>query len=53
MIERAFPVFDGIRGTTASAYALAIVAAMDLAFAGAGLTQPFVPEVEPRLVPLP
>jgi hypothetical protein len=50
LIERAFPVFEEIRGSTQSPYARVIVGAMDLAFADAGLLPPFVPELEPRLV---
>ena len=49
LIERAFPVFDGIRGSSQSPYARVIVAAMELAFAEAGLRPAFVPELEPRL----
>jgi class 3 adenylate cyclase/tetratricopeptide (TPR) repeat protein len=49
LIERAFPVFEGIRGSSDSPYARVIVAAMDLAFVEAGLLPPFVPELEPRL----
>ncbi|MGZ4332933.1 MAG: adenylate/guanylate cyclase domain-containing protein [Gaiellaceae bacterium] len=49
LIERAFPVFEGTRGVSDSSYARVIVAAMDLAFAEAGLLPPFVPELEPRL----
>jgi tetratricopeptide (TPR) repeat protein len=50
LIERAFPVFERLRGSTDSPYARVIAAAMDLAFAEAGLLPPFVPELEPRLV---
>jgi hypothetical protein len=50
LIERAVPVFEKVRSSTQSPYALVIVAAMDLAFAEVGLIPPFVPEVEPRLV---
>jgi class 3 adenylate cyclase len=49
LIERAFPVFEGIRGSTQSPYARVIVGAMELAFADAGLLPAFVPELEPRL----
>jgi class 3 adenylate cyclase len=49
LIERAFPVFEGIRGASESPYALVIVGAMNLAFAEAGLLPRFVPELEPRL----
>ena len=49
LVERAFPVFEGIRGSSDSPYARVIVAAMDLAFAEAGLLPSFVPELEPRL----
>ncbi len=49
LIERAFPAFDGIGSSTQSPYALVIVAAMNLAFAEAGLMPPFVLELEPRL----
>jgi hypothetical protein len=49
LIERAFPVFDGIRGASESPYARVIVGAMELAFAEAGLQPAFVPELEPRL----
>jgi class 3 adenylate cyclase len=49
LIERAFPVFEEIRGSTQSPYARVIVTAMDLAFAEAGLVPPFTPELEPRL----
>ena len=49
LIERAFPVFDGIRGASKSPYARVIVGAMELAFAEAGLRPAFVPELEPRL----
>jgi class 3 adenylate cyclase/tetratricopeptide (TPR) repeat protein len=49
LIERAFPVFERIRGSTQSPYALVIVAAMELAFAEEGLMPRFVPELEPRL----
>ncbi|HEY4235850.1 MAG TPA: adenylate/guanylate cyclase domain-containing protein [Gaiellaceae bacterium] len=50
LIGRAFPVFERLRGSTDSPYARVIAAAMDLAFAEAGLLPPFVPELEPRLV---
>jgi class 3 adenylate cyclase len=49
LIERAFPVFEGIRGASQSPYARVIVGAMELAFAEAGLRPAFVPELEPRL----
>jgi class 3 adenylate cyclase/tetratricopeptide (TPR) repeat protein len=49
LIERAFPLFERMRGATDSPYARIMVAAMDLAFAEAGLLPPFVPELEPRL----
>jgi hypothetical protein len=49
LIERAFPVFEGIRGASESPYARVIVGAMNLAFAEAGLLPAFVPELEPRL----
>ena len=50
LIERAFPVFEGSAARAESPYARVIVAAMDLAFAEAGLQPSFVPELEPRLV---
>jgi tetratricopeptide (TPR) repeat protein len=49
LIERAFSVFEGIRGSSDSPYARVMVTAMDLAFAEAGLMPSFVPELEPRL----
>jgi hypothetical protein len=49
LIERAFPIFEKVRGTTESPYAQIMVAAMDLAFAEAGLLPAFVPDLEPRL----
>jgi len=49
LVERAFPVFAGIRGASQSPYARVIVGAMNLAFAEAGLLPTFVPELEPRL----
>jgi class 3 adenylate cyclase/tetratricopeptide (TPR) repeat protein len=49
LIERALPLFDRMRGSSDSPYARIMVAAMDLAFAEAGLLPSFVPEVEPRL----
>ena len=49
LIERAFPFFERLRGSSDSPYARLIVAAMDLAFAEAGLQPAFVPELEPRL----
>jgi class 3 adenylate cyclase len=49
LIERAFPIFDRLRGSSDSPYARIMVAAMDLAFAEAGLMPSFVPELEPRL----
>jgi hypothetical protein len=49
LIERAFPLFEGIRGSSDSPYARVVVTAMDLAFAEVGLLPPFVPELEPRL----
>jgi class 3 adenylate cyclase len=49
LIERAFPVFEEVRGSSQSPYARVIVGAMELAFADAGLLPPFVPELEPRL----
>jgi hypothetical protein len=49
LIERAFPLFEGIRGMSDSPYARVIVTGMDLAFAEAGLLPAFVPELEPRL----
>ena len=49
LIERAFPLFERIRGSSQSPYARVIVGAMDLAFAEAGLRAAFVPELEPRL----
>ena len=49
LIERAFPLFEGVRGSSRSPYALVISTAMDLAFAEVGLLPSFVPELEPRL----
>ena len=49
LVERAFSVFEGIRGSSDSPYARVMVTAMDLAFAEAGLMPSFVPELEPRL----
>jgi hypothetical protein len=49
LIERAFPLFEQLRGSSDSPYARVVVAAMDLAFAEAGLLPAFVPELEPRL----
>ncbi len=49
LIERAFPLFEGIRGSSDSPYARVIVTAMDVAFAEVGLLPSFVPELEPRL----
>ena len=49
LIERAFPLFEGIRGMSDSPYVRVIVTGMDLAFAEAGLLPAFVPELEPRL----
>jgi class 3 adenylate cyclase/tetratricopeptide (TPR) repeat protein len=49
LIERAFSVFEGIRGSSDSPYARVMVTAMDLAFAEAGLMPSFLPELEPRL----
>jgi hypothetical protein len=49
LIERAFPLFERIRGSSDSPYARVIVGAMELAFAEAGLQPAFVPELEPRL----
>jgi class 3 adenylate cyclase/tetratricopeptide (TPR) repeat protein len=49
LIERAFPLFERLRGASDSPYARIMVAAMDLAFAEAGLLPSFVPELEPRL----
>jgi class 3 adenylate cyclase len=49
LIEQAFPVFERLRGSTASPYALVTATAMDLAFADAGLLAAFVPELESRL----
>jgi len=52
LIERAFPVFERLRGSTDSPYARIVLAAMELAFADAGLLPAFVPDVEPRLASL-
>jgi hypothetical protein len=49
LIERAFPVFERLRGSTDSPYARVISTAVDLAFAEAGLVPAFVPDLEPRL----
>ncbi|HEY8107902.1 MAG TPA: adenylate/guanylate cyclase domain-containing protein [Gaiellaceae bacterium] len=49
LIERAFPLFERIRGSSQSPYAQVIVGAMELAFAEAGLQPAFIPELEPRL----
>jgi class 3 adenylate cyclase/tetratricopeptide (TPR) repeat protein len=49
LIERALPLFDRMRGSSDSPYARIMVAAMDLAFAEAGLLPSFVPALEPRL----
>ena len=49
LIERAFPLFETLRGSSDSPYARVIVCAMDLAFAEVGLRPSFVPELEPRL----
>jgi hypothetical protein len=49
LIEHAFPLFEGARGSSDSPYARVMVAAMDIAFAEAGLLPSFVPELEPRL----
>ena len=49
LIERAFPLFERIRGSSQSPYARVVVGAMELAFAEAGLQPTFVPELEPRL----
>ncbi len=49
LIERAFPLFERIRGSSQSPYARIIVGAMELAFAEAGLRAAFIPELEPRL----
>ncbi len=49
LIERAFPLFETLRGSSDSPYARVIVCAMDLAFAEIGLLPSFVPELEPRL----
>jgi class 3 adenylate cyclase len=52
LIERAFPVFERLRGSTDSPYARMVLAAMDLAFVEAGLLPAFLPDVEPRLASL-
>jgi class 3 adenylate cyclase/tetratricopeptide (TPR) repeat protein len=49
LIERAFPLFEQLRGSSDSPYARVVVAAMDLAFAEAGLLPAFTLELEPRL----
>jgi class 3 adenylate cyclase len=49
LIELAFPAFERLRGASDSPYARIMVAAMELAFAEAGLLPPLVPELEPRL----
>jgi hypothetical protein len=43
LIERAFAVFERLRGSTDSPYARVVTAAMDLAFAEAGLLPAFLP----------
>ena len=52
LIERAFPVFERLRGSTDSPYARMVLAAMDLAFVEAGLLPAFLPDVESRLASL-
>jgi class 3 adenylate cyclase/tetratricopeptide (TPR) repeat protein len=49
LLERAFPLFERLRGSSDSPYARIMVAAMDLAFAEAGLLPSFVPELSQRL----